>query len=232
MKLAIMQPYFFPYIGYFQLIAAVDKFIIYDDVNYINRGWINRNNILINGKAGLVSVPLIGSSQNKLIKDLDVVFEEKWKNLLLKTICQNYKKAPFFEIVFPMLNMIILSKASSISKYNLLGLTTICKYLKISTNFIHSSDVYKNSELKGQNRIIDICKKEYVRQYINPIGGIGLYDKNEFAIQGLKLNFLKTKKVEYKQFHNEFVPWLSILDVLMFNSVVEVNEMLNQYELI
>ena len=104
-----MQPYFFPYIGYFQLINAVDKFIIYDDVNYIKKGWINRNNILVNNSPNLIQVPLIAASQNRLIKDILVVDENNWKDKLLKTIYFNYKKAPFFDQIFSLLEEVLFN---------------------------------------------------------------------------------------------------------------------------
>ncbi|MBM3430571.1 MAG: WbqC family protein, partial [Bacteroidetes bacterium] len=219
-------------IGYFQLIVAVDIFVIYDDVSFINKGWVNRNNILINGKAGLISVPLNGASQNKLIKDIAPVYEKKWKNTLLKTIEQNYKKAPMYNSVYPLLQKLINDDAETISELNYNGIKVVCDYLNICTKLIPSSVVYGNSDLKGQYRILDICKIENGEHYINPIGGIELYNKQDFANRGLQLNFIQTKKFEYNQFKNEFVPWLSIIDVLMFNSVEEVQIMLDNYELI
>lgn len=216
MKVAIMQPYFFPYLGYFQLIALVDKFIIYDDVNYINRGWINRNNILINGKAGLISVPLIGASQNKLIKDISPMDDHKWRNTLLKTIEHNYKKAPHFKIVFEIIQKIIMADAATISELNFIGIKTVSEYIGITTDFIPSSVIYDNSALKGQYRILDICKKENANHYINPIGGMELYDHKVFLNEGISLNFIKTEISPYKQFSNEFTPSLSIIDILMF----------------
>lgn len=231
MKLAIMQPYFFPYIGYFQLIAAVDKFIIYDDVNFINRGWINRNNILINGKAGLISVPLSGASQNKRIKDIVPISESKWKHSLLKTIEQNYKKAPQFDVVFPMLQKLINADASTISEFNYTGIKSVCEYLGITTSLIPSSEIYANSELKGQYRIMDICKKENVHQYINPTGGMELYDRNIFSQEGISLSFIKSELPPYKQFTDNFTPALSIIDVLMFCGSDEIKVQLNRFRL-
>ena len=216
MKLAIMQPYFFPYIGYFQLIAAVDKFIIYDDVNFINRGWINRNNILINGKAGLISVPLSGASQNKRIKDILPISESKWKHTLLKTIEQNYKKSPQFEVIFPMLQKLINIDAITISEFNYTGIKSVCEYLGITTLIIPSSEIYANSELKGQYRIMDICKKENVHQYINPTGGMELYNREIFSKEGILLSFIKSELPQYEQFKGEFISSLSIIDIMMF----------------
>jgi hypothetical protein len=231
MKLAIMQPYFFPYIGYFQLIAAVDKFVIYDDVNFINRGWINRNNILINGKAGLISVPLNGASQNKRIKDIAPVLDQKWRITLLKTIEQNYIKAPFFDVVYPMLVKVIYADASTISEFNYTRIKSVCEYLGITTSLIPSSEIYANRELKGQYRIMDICKKENAQHYINPIGGMELYNREVFRKEGISLNFIKSELPPYKQFTDNFTPALSIIDVLMFCGSDEIKVQLNRFRL-
>ena len=232
MKLAIMQPYIFPYIGYFQLINAVDKFVIYDDVNFINRGWINRNRILVNGKDSLFTIPLKDASQNKLINEIDVNWDAAWKNKFLKTIEQSYKKAPFYkeglEIIEKTLNIEDLNTSNVI--FN--NLKVICEYLDITTELIPSSAIYQNTDLKAQERILDICLQEKANHYINPIGGLELYDKSYFESKGLKLNFIKAKPVIYKQFKNDFVPWLSMIDVLMFNSKETIQGFLNEYELV
>jgi hypothetical protein len=228
-----MQPYFFPYIGYFQLIAAVDKFVIYDDVNYINRGWINRNNILINGKAGLISVPLIGASQNKRIKDIAPLLETRWRNILFKTIEHNYKRAPHFNLVFPMIQHLINLEAATISELNYRGIKAVCEYLNIGTMLISGSDVYSNSDLKGQFRILDICKIENAEHYINPIGGMQLYDSELFNENGIKLNFIQSTRISYPQFNNVFIPNLSIIDLLMFCEPEYIHtKLLKAYELI
>jgi hypothetical protein len=234
MKLAIMQPYFFPYIGYFQLISAVDKFIIYDDVNFINRGWINRNNILINGKASLINIQLIGASQNKLIKDILVAPDNKWKNTLLKTIEHNYRKAPYFNNVYGIVKQTLQCDAMNISQLNYRAISFICDYLNIETLLISSSAAYNNSELKGQHRIIDICKKENANAYYNPIGGKDLYDENYFRNEGISLKFLQATNVEYIQHNNSchFIPNLSIIDILMNNSSDVIQNYLKSYRLV
>jgi hypothetical protein len=226
-----MQPYFFPYIGYFQLIAAVDKFVIYDDVNYINRGWINRNNILINGKAGLISVPLNGASQNKKIKDIAPLLETKWRNILLKTIEHNYKRAPQFNLVFPMIQHLINLEAAPISELNYRGIKAVCEYLNIGTMLIPSSDVYANSDLKGQIRILDICLKEKAQNYINPAGGMELYNRELFSHESIKLSFIKSELPPYKQYIDEFTPALSIIDVMMFCDSDEIKCQLSKFRL-
>lgn len=233
MKIAIMQPYFFPYIGYFQLINMVDKFIIYDDVNYINKGWINRNNILVNNGPSFIQVPLVAASQNRLIKDIFVVDENKWKDKLLKTIYFNYKKAPFFNQIISLLEEVLLSECRSISDLNYLTILKTCSYLNIETELIRTSSIYENTNLKGENRILDICLKENADTYINPIGGQLLYDKIKFQEKGIVLNFINSKISPYSQNTNSFINYLSIIDTMMFCSPIEIkSNLINQYELL
>lgn len=231
-----MQPYLFPYIGYFQLIKAVDKFVIYDDVNFIKQGWINRNNILVQGKACLFTVPLKNQSSFSKINEVFVnkVFYDSWRKKILKTIEQSYKKAPFFKEVYHLIDCILDfdSEDVDISTLARNSLLDIAKYLKIDTEFVFSSTIYKNEDLSGKYRVIDICKKENAVHYINPIGGQVLYEKSFFRNKGLELSFIKTLPVDYVQFDNNFVPWLSIVDVLMFNSIEEVNNLLDRFELV
>lgn len=232
MKLAIMQPYIFPYIGYFQLIKAVDKFVLYDDVNFINRGWINRNRILVNGKDSMFTIPLKDASQNKLINEIDVNWDKNWKSKFLKTIEQSYKKAPFYSEVLLIIEKSIEADGGQFSKVIEQNLRLICEYLAIKTEIISSSSIYQNTDKKAQERILDICTQENANHYINPIGGLELYDKEVFTKENMVMNFMKSKSVEYTQFKNDFVPWLSIIDVLMFNSKAEINKFLDNYELV
>jgi hypothetical protein len=233
MKVAIMQPYFFPYIGYFQLIAAADKFVVYDDVNYINRGWINRNNFLVNGVTTLIQIPLSGASQNKLINEVEILNEAKWKVKILRTIEQSYKKAPFFLAVYDLIESQINKGHTHIARLNVESTLAVCKYLGINTQIIPSSSCYQNKQLRGQNRILDICKKENADHYINPIGGIELYDRELFNENQIQLNFIQSSAVSYQQFNNVFAPYLSIIDVLMFCEPEYIKtKLLKAYELI
>lgn len=229
MTIAIMQPYLFPYIGYWQLINAVDTFVIYDDVNYINKGYINRNSILSNGKSQQFTLELIGASQNKLINEIEVGNNLK---KLLKTIEMSYKKAPYFDNIFLIIEDIFNQEEKNLAKFIGYSLQKIANYLDIDTKFIYSSHIEKDNTLKAQDKIIDICKKLEARVYINSIGGQELYNKEKFKEENIKLNFLKTQFIEYKQFKNDFVPSLSIIDILMFNSKDEIKNMLNRYELV
>ncbi|WP_264548111.1 WbqC family protein [Flavobacterium sp. N2820] len=234
MKLAIMQPYFFPYIGYFQLINAVDKFIVYDDVNFIKGGWINRNNVLVSKKPFLFTVPLENSSSFIQIDQtrLHSKFYENWKIKFLKSLEQSYKKAPFYNEVFFLIEKILNKDNDFISTLAVESIKEVCNYLDVKTQIIETSKQYNNKYLNGQDRIISICQLEQAKYYINPIGGIDLYSKEDFKKNDIILNFIKAKPIEYKQFDNRFVSWLSIIDILMFNSKIEVVRMLNEYDLV
>jgi hypothetical protein len=232
MRLAIMQPYFLPYIGYLQLIDAVDKFVLYDDVNYINKGWINRNRILVNGQEYLFTIPLKEASQNKLINEIYLSDDPKWRGKLLKTFEQAYKKAPFYLTAFAVTEKIINLDAEKVSDWIAGSFGILNEYLGIQTEIVPSSSIYENTHLKGQERILNICQQEKAEHYINPIGGTDLYDKSYFEQVGIQLNFLKSKALVYSQFKNEFVPWLSIVDMMMFNDVPAIQGFLNEYELI
>lgn len=231
-KVAVMQPYFFPYIGYFQLIHAVDVFVIYDDVNFMKKGWVNRNNILVNNAKSLVTLPLTKASQNSLIKELSINMDDKWKENFLKTIKFNYSKAPFYSQVYGILQNLFDNEIKELSNFLLQSIIAVNEYIGIETEIVKSSKVYNNIELGRKERLIDICKQEKSSHYINAIGGMELYNKEDFAEEGITLNFIKTNLVDYVQFNNEFVPYLSIIDVLMFNSKEKVLEMLNEYDLI
>ncbi|MEO5569300.1 MAG: WbqC family protein [Bacteroidia bacterium] len=233
-KIAIMQPYIFPFIGYFQLINAVDKFIIYDDVNFIKQGWINRNNILVNGKSFSFSIPLHDISSFRLINETEV--NEKlylnWVNKFMKTIELNYAKAPYLQNIFNLIRSVFLSGENKISRIAGLSINKVCNYLQLPITIINTSAVYNNAHLKNFERVLDICKIEEADTYVNASGGQKLYKKEKFKEQSINLFFIKPISKKYLQFKNEFVPFLSIIDVLMFNSIEETRELLKAYELI
>ena len=228
-----MQPYFLPYIGYFQLINAVDKFVFYDDVNYIKRGWINRNNILTNGESNTITVPLKKASQNKLINEVELAFEKKQRDKMLLTIEFAYKKAPFYEDVISIIEKCIVYYKSTIGFYAANSIIEVCDYIGIQTEFYFSS--FLSPESKGMDkadRLIHIIKKLGGRQYINAIGGKELYKADYFANKEIDLKFIIARSEDYKQFNQSFIPWLSIIDVMMFNSNEEIKRMLDKCELI
>jgi hypothetical protein len=231
MKLAIMQPYFFPYIGYFQLLNAVDKFVAFDDVNYIKKGWINRNRILLNGAAHPFTIPVLKASQNISIANTMMDPSLKWREKLIVTMEHAYKQAPYFSEVFPIIEGAILKECPSIASYALNSIEVVKNYLGMDTEIQSTSSIYGNENLKGPNRILDICLKEAATTYINPNGGIGLYDAQQFKNAGVDLQFIFPSEIIYSQQQVSFIENLSIIDVLMFNSKAECNQILNQYKL-
>ena len=229
MRIAIMQPYFFPYIGYFQLINAVDIFVIFDDVNFIKQGWINRNNILINGEKHLITLALKGASSFKFINEIEVGNNQK---KLIKTISQAYKKAPYFNDFFPIVENILNFESNSLAHFVGNSLKCVTAYLNISTTFVTSSCLKKDDGYKGQGKVINISKMLGADEYINAIGGQTLYSRDKFKNNHINLLFLSPDNIVYRQFKDKFSPNLSIIDVIMFNSRDEVKRMLNEFELI
>ncbi len=232
MKLGIMQPYFFPYLGYWQLMNIVDKYVIYDDVNYIKGGWINRNRILNNGEAVYFNLPILGASPNKLINEIEVNQNNALTNKNLRMLQNCYCKAPYFDSVYPLLEKILKNNQKNLALYLADSIKVIAEYLDINTTFILSSELKKNNELRGQNKVIDICRLMGASEYYNAIGGQELYSFAEFDRNNIKLNFIKSDLREYKQYKNEFIEGLSIIDVLMFNSKEECKKMLNDFSII
>lgn len=234
MKVGIMQPYFFPYLGYWQLMNAVDRYVIYDDVNYINRGRINRNAILVNGSAQNINLILQGASQNKLINEISIDTNPKGREKLLKTLQMAYAKAPYFTHITPLLEEIIQQEEDNLAKYLKRSFEIIGAYLGITTELILSSDLKKDCSLKKYNKIIAICKELEAEEYYNSVSGIPLYEpyRAEFERAGIQLRFPKMRDITYPQFKNEFVPYLSIIDVMMFNSQEECKALLQEYDFV
>lgn len=229
MKLGIMQPYFFPYIGYWQLMNAVDEYVVYDDVTYIKGGWINRNNFLIGGQKKLFTISLSGAGSYTLIKDIEIKDDfSKFR----KMIQMNYSKSPYFTFTMSLIDSAISFPERMLGKFLFNTHKLVAEYLDMKTKLRLSSEFEKNEKLTGKDKVIDICKRAGAGEYYNAIGGMELYDKNEFAAQGIGLHFVKPNLVPYKQFKNDFIPGLSIIDVLMFNPKERVKEMLSDFELV
>lgn len=216
-KVGIMQPYFLPYVGYFQLISAVDIFVLYDNIKYTKKGWINRNRMLRNNEDIIFSVPLKNASDQTYIVDR-LISDEFDGEKLYRQFETAYKKAPYLSAVQPLLEEILSSKEKNLFQFISASIKVICCYLEISTRILTSSEFESQPQLRGQDRVISICRDLHATQYINPIGGITLYSKDAFMEQGIALHFLQSRYPSYAQFGADFLPWLSIIDVLMFNS--------------
>ncbi|MEQ8304025.1 MAG: WbqC family protein [Cyclobacteriaceae bacterium] len=231
--IAIMQPYFFPYIGYFQLMNAVDEFIVYDNIQFSKKGWINRNRILVNGKDLFITIPLRKDSDYLHIQDRYLA--EAWpieRKKMLNKIIENYRKAPYFPKVFPMIEGCILFEEPNLFQFVYNTIKNVTEYLNIQTKVTISSTIPIDHGLKSEEKVISICVNKNATNYVNPIGGLDLYSKDRFESKGITLQFLKTNEIVYSQFKNEFIPFLSIIDVIMFNSKNDVNSMLRSYTLI
>ena len=215
MKIGVMQPYFMPYVGYFQLMAAVDKYVIFDDVNYIKRGWSARNNIIVNGLKHLFNIAVEGGSQNNLYTQVTVIDDF---TKLRKTLEMAYKKAPYFHDTMNILEKVFVFEDRRFNQFIRNSFSVILDYLGIETELLLSSDLSNNKELKGKDKILDICRLLGASEYYNAIGGQELYDRQEFADNGIKLGFVEPTLVPYAQLSKEFLPGLSIIDVLMMNS--------------
>ncbi|WP_083336797.1 WbqC family protein [Polaromonas sp. JS666] len=231
-SLAIMQPYFFPYLGYWQLISAVDKFVIYDDVNYIKSGWINRNRILVNAEPTYITVPLERASPYKTIAETNVDGSGRWRGKLAKMVALSYGRAPFFSEVFPSIENLIRHETPSLSAYLAHQISTLAGLLDIDTEFALSSASYDNRHLSGQDRVLDICETEEAGTYVNAIGGKAIYDPAAFARRGIDLRFISTSSFDYSQAAPKFVPHLSIIDLLMQVGFTGAKQHLQSYELI
>lgn len=234
MILGVMQPYIFPYLGYFQLINSVDKFVIYDDVNYIRQGWINRNRILVNNKPYMFSIPVDDTSSFRKIKDITISIRNYtiWREKFFKTLKFNYSKAPYYDFAYNILNDVFITKPIYLMDIVVPSILKIVETLDITTQIIRSPSKYNNNQLHKEFRLYDICKKENTNIYINAIGGQSIYNKLSFAEHNIELKFIKSTLTEYNHNSKTFIPDLSIIDVMMFNSVEKIKEMIGEYELI
>lgn len=227
MKLAVMQPYLFPYIGYFELVSKVDKFVFLDDVNFIKKGWINRNRLVVGGNPIFFTCPLQSVSQNKKISETQISQSENWSEKFKKTLYNSYGKATFFNDVYPIIERIVDNSKKSISLLAADSVIAISEYLNLNTKFTFSSNL-KNSHLKGVERILNICEHESATTYFNLPGGESLYSSDHFSKRGIVINFIAPNIFEYPQFTNSFIPAMSIIDVLMHCEPSFVVEKINE----
>jgi hypothetical protein len=229
MRIAIMQPYFLPYIGYWQLMDVADIFVYYDDISFIKQGWINRNRILMQGKAHLFTLQIIGSSSFKRINEILLGGN---RSKIYKTFLQAYSKAAYFIEMAPLLERIFKSDIKNLSEYIIKSNKILIEKLGITCQFMKSSEIDISPELKGQERVIAICRELKASHYINPIGGWDLYSKDAFLGSGIELEFLKSVLKPYVQKSYTFVPGLSIVDAMMHIGVCNTVCMLADYEIL
>lgn len=227
MKVAVMQPYFLPYVGYWQLIGAADVFIVYDNIKYTKKGWINRNRYLLNGKEAVFSLPLRKDSDFLDVKNRFLAPSFS-RDELLNRFREAYRKSPGFATVMPVLEEIVGFPDDNLFAYIWHSISKVCAYLGIPTRLLVSSTLSIDHSLKGAKRVQAICRCLGAETYINPIGGVSLYDRQDFAEHGIELTFLKSNEVSYSQGGHEFIPWLSVADVLMFASKEEARRIVSR----
>lgn len=231
MKLAIMQPYFLPYIGYFQLIRSADLFIVYDNIKYTKKGWINRNRMLQNGQDVMFSLPLKKDADSLDVRERSLAADFN-RTKLLRQLEGSYKRAPYFEQTFPLIERIVRYEESNLFGFLHHSITKTCEHLGITTEIRVSSKAPIDHRLASQDKVLALCTSVGASTYINTIGGMELYAKDAFSARGINLQFIRSKPLEYPQFGDSFVPWLSIVDVLMFNELGKVRECIDaNYEL-
>jgi hypothetical protein len=233
MKVAIMQPYFLPYLGYFQLVAAVDAFVLYDDIKFTKQGWINRNRILAKGRAEFVTVPVAKGSDALDVRERDLAADyPTQRSKLERRIASAYGKAPFFATAMPIVSACLASPERNLFRFLHHTLLTVLNHLGVSTPVHISSSLGVPRTLRGQERVIATCRALGASEYVNAPGGRALYEDASFHRAGLRLRFLEPRICAYRQFSEEFVPNLSIIDVLMFNSPNDVPGLLAAYDLV
>ncbi|MCW7551389.1 WbqC family protein [Endozoicomonas gorgoniicola] len=234
MRLGLMQPYFLPYIGYWQLINLVDHFIIYDDVQYIKQGWVNRNRYLNNRKPTFFTIPVSkGSMKDHMLdKKIQPQWHKKEADKFIKSLKQNYLKSDYAELI-DFFEKIVLFQSSDMVEYLHNSITKVCELLDIDTKITFSSSLKRNMNLSGQKSVLDICKMVNANAYTNPIGGAEIYDKEYFEDSSVELSFIRAKPIEYSQLgKNKFVPYLSIIDMLFNCGIAGTKEYLTEYELL
>lgn len=232
MKLGIMQPYFFPYLGYWQLMNTVDTYVIFDDVAYIKRGWINRNRIKINGEARPICLPVRDASQNRTIQMHKLALDKKTKARLCRSLDLAYRRAPYHAEVMQLFSGVLDTPTDSLSELLCRGIRDTADYLGIRTRFLLSSELEKDTSKRGQDKILDLCTRLGATAYYNAIGGKKLYDAQAFRERGIALRFVRMEDdIRYAQGSGPFLPGLSILDVMMYNSREALRALLARYTL-
>jgi hypothetical protein len=230
--IAMMQPYLFPYLNYFQLIAASDVFVLGDDLQYIKSGWINRNRVLDHNEARMITFPLKRDSFDLGInqRQLSDTFDDESKRLI-NVLKHHYSRAPCFPQVMPLLERLIGFPERNLALYIEHAIRGVCTYLHIDTRVVRASDLKLPRILDKQDRVIQTAKLFDATLYLNPMGGMTLYDQDYFSRQGLALKFMQMDEISYLQYRLPFVSNLSIIDVMMFNDVQRIQALLGCYSL-
>jgi WbqC-like protein family len=227
-SLAVMQPYLLPYIGYFQLIGAVDVFVVYDNIKYTKKGWINRNRMLRDGKDVLFSLPLKGDSDSLNIAQRELATNFSREKLLNQFIGV-YRRAPHFARTFPLIEQVVHCPETNLFRFLHYSIFRICQHLGMETEIRKSSDIDIDHGLRAQDKVLAVCSALGATKYLNSQGGVALYDREAFLARGIELKFIRPIPYLYQQFGAPFVPWLSIIDMLMFVPLDEMQKIVHTH---
>ncbi len=232
MKIGIMQPYFLPYLGYWQLMDAVDCYVILDDVAFIKGGWIHRNRIQNHGHEQRIILPVSGASQNRMICELQLARGVRaWKKLH-RSVQLAYCHAPQYADTAPLFERVLDFPDNNLSGFLTNSIREVAHYLSINTTILRASEVEYDRSLHGVNRILELCSQLGADYYYNAIGGKLLYDPQCFAQRDISLRFVRMKQtLSYPQGKHAFCPGLSILDAMMYNGQQELRSLLQEFEL-
>jgi hypothetical protein len=225
---AVMQPYFFPYIGYFQLMSQCDTFVVFDDVQYVDHRWMNRNRILLNGKSAWLTYPVERGPLAGSIRDRLYVARDQDRLDVLNKLHEAYRRAPNYEPVRALVQSCLDFESRSVSAFNANLLEAVARAIGLRSTMKFASDFGIDPSLRGEDRVLAVCAALGAREYVNSIGGVSLYSSENFDRRGVTLRFLKGEAVQYRQFGAEFVPSLSIIDALMFTDESELADMLSR----
>lgn len=232
MRVAVMQPYFVPYFGYFQLLHAVDRFVIYDDVQFTRSGWIHRNRIAVGGAPSWITLALRRDSDTLPVRDRALTEDFRARNAkLLRRVEGAYRSAPFFEEVRPLLDAVFGHHEPGLFAFVRHSVEVVAAHLGIETPLVTSSSLGVDPDLRGQDRVLAMAEAAGARTYVNPPGGVSLYDAEAFQARGMDLRFLQPAVLAYAQGAHEFLPSLSILDVLVHNPLDRIRARLDDYAL-
>jgi len=252
MKLGVMQPYFFPYLGYFHVIVAVDEFVIIDQYEYSHKSWMSRNRILGNTKKGWVYIrPRLEkpSGRDYLIEEVNISKDSLWRKKLIKTLGQTYSKAPYFDEMYAFFKDLINFKPDTLSEFSFHAIFNIAQLLQIKTKISLNTPEFKilENELddylqsyqaknpninKKQARVLEQCRRKNATHYVNTVAGNHLFSKEMMREFGVHLHFVSSRNIVYPQIvNNDFIPNLSIIDVLMHNGVEGTRKLLSKYDI-
>lgn len=224
-----MQPYFFPYIGYFQLMKAVETFIMLDDAQYVERSWMNRNRINLNDRPAWITMPVRNASRDLAINQRFYMLADGIP-VINRKIQAAYSKSPFFADISAMLAGIFEYADANVARFNSNLLISVGRALDLHCQVHFASEFDNPLHFRGEARILDLCQRLGVTHYVNAIGGTSLYQNESFRSVGIRLSFIRTRTVPQQAPID--IGHLSIIHDMMQTGTECTRELLNMYDLV